>query len=115
HCPLTENNKGFVNQVSISKMKNGVIILNTSRGPLIQDEDLAQALKSGKVSATGLDVLSVEPPRAGNPLIGIPNCIITPHIAWITKESRIRLIETAISNLESYLTGENVNCVNEKK
>ena len=113
HCPLTEDNRGFINQSSISKMKDGVILLNTSRGPLIQDEDLAQALKSGKVFAAGLDVLSAEPPRADNPLIGLPNCMITPHIAWITQESRTRLIDTAISNLESYLTGKNVNCVNE--
>ena len=112
HCPLTEDNRGFINQSSISKMKDGVILLNTSRGPLIQDENLAQALKSGKVFAAGLDVLSVEPPGSGNPLIGIPNCIITPHIAWITRESRTRLIDTAISNLESHLGGENANCVN---
>jgi glycerate dehydrogenase len=73
---------------------------------------LAQALKSGKVSAAGLDVLSVEPPGEDNPLIGLSNCIVTPHIAWITRESRIRLIDTAVSNLESWLTGETVNCVN---
>lgn len=113
HCPLTEDNRGFINQSSISKMKSGVILLNTSRGPLVQEEDLAQALKSGKVFAAGLDVLSAEPPRAGNPLIGLPNCIITPHIAWITYESRTRLIDTAINNLEAYLAGKNVNCVNE--
>jgi len=112
HCPLTEDNEGFINQDTISKMKDGVILLNTSRGPLINDEDLAQALKSGKVFAAGLDVLSVEPPNGNNPLIGLPNCIITPHIAWITRESRTRLIETAISNVEAYLAGENTNCVN---
>jgi len=91
---------------------DGVSLLNTSRGPLINEEDLAQALKSGKVFAAGLDVLSLEPPEKSNPLIGLPNCIITPHIAWITKESRTRLIDTAVSNLESYLAGENINCVN---
>ena len=112
HCPLTEENRGFINSSSISKMKDGVILLNTSRGPLITDDDLAQALKSGKVAAAGLDVLTAEPPRNGNPLIGIPNCIITPHIAWITKESRTRLIETAGSNLEAFLNGEKINCVN---
>jgi len=112
HCPLKEENRGFINHSSISKMKDGVILLNTSRGPLIQDADLAQALKSGKVAAAGLDVLTVEPPREGNPLIGSPNCIITPHIAWITKESRTRLIDTAISNLVAILNGKNVNCVN---
>ena len=113
HCPLTEDNKGFINQNTISEMKNGVILLNTSRGPLINEEDLALALKSGKVFAAGLDVLSVEPPKDGNPLIGISNCIITPHIAWITRESRIRLIDAAISNLESYLAGGKLNCVNQ--
>ena len=114
HCPLTDNNKGFINQAAISKMKDGVILLNTSRGPLINEDDLAKALKSGKVFAAGLDVLSVEPPEGGNPLIDLPNCIITPHIAWITKESRSRLIDTAVSNLESWLVGENINCVNLK-
>lgn len=115
HCPLTENNRGMINRESISKMKDGVILLNTSRGPLINEEDLASALKSGKVSAAGLDVLSVEPPKDGNPLIGLPNCVITPHIAWITKESRVRLINTAVANLESYLSGENANCVNRRE
>ncbi len=114
HCPLTEDNRGFINQDAISKMKDGVILLNTSRGPLIDGEDLAQALNSGKVFAAGLDVLSAEPPKDGNPLIGLPNCVITPHIAWITRESRSRLIDTAISNLESWLAGTNINCVNLK-
>lgn len=113
HCPLTDSNKGFINHAAISKMKDGVILLNTSRGPLINEADLAQALKSGKVFAAGLDVLTVEPPRENNPLVGLPNCIITPHIAWITRESRTRLIDIAISNLESWLAGENSNCVNQ--
>lgn len=114
HCPLTKDNRGFINHSAISKMKNGVILLNTSRGPLIQEEDLAEALKSGKVFAAGLDVLSVEPPK-NNPLIGLSNCVIAPHIAWITKESRTRLIDTAVNNLESYLAGKNINCVNSFK
>ncbi len=113
HCPLTENNKGFINKAAISMMKNGVILLNTSRGPLINENDLASALISGKVSAAGLDVLSVEPPAGDNPLLGLPNCVITPHIAWSTKEARMRLI-IAISNLESWLNGNNSNCVNPK-
>lgn len=112
HCPLTENNRGFINQAAISKMKDGVILLNTSRGPLINEEDLAQALKSGKIFAAGLDVLTVEPPRESNPLVGLPNCIVTPHIAWITRESRTRLIDIAVSNLEAWVAGENINCVN---
>ncbi|HML37426.1 MAG TPA: D-2-hydroxyacid dehydrogenase [Bacillota bacterium] len=114
HCPLTEDKKGFINSDSISRMKDGVILLNTSRGPLINEEDLAQALKSGKVHAAGLDVLSVEPPKDGNPLMGIPNCLITPHIAWITREARTRLIDTAAVNLESWLAGGNINRVNPK-
>lgn len=111
HCPLTEENRGFINNHSISEMKDGVILLNTSRGPLVLDYDLADALRSGKVSAAGLDVLTTEPPRSGNPLIGLPNCIITPHIAWITKESRIRLIDTAVANLAAWLAGESINSV----
>jgi glycerate dehydrogenase len=114
HCPLTEDNRGFIDRNAISQMKDGVILLNTSRGPLVNDADLAHALQSGKVLAAGLDVLSVEPPREGNPLIGLPNCIITPHIAWITRESRTRLINTAVANLESWLAGKNTNCVNLK-
>ena len=113
HCPLTDENKGLINRTTISKMRDGVILLNTSRGPLVNETDLAQALKSGKIFAAGLDVLSVEPPK-DNPLIGLENCIITPHIAWITKESRIRLIDVAASNLESWLSGKNINCVNMK-
>lgn len=112
HCPLTDRNRGFINRDAISKMRDGVILLNTSRGPLINEEALAQALRSGKVYAAGLDVLSVEPPGDGNPLIGLPNCVITPHIAWITRESRIRLIEAAVMNLASWIAGEKVNCVN---
>ena len=103
HCPLTDDNQGFIDHTAISRMKNGVILLNTSRGPLINEEDLAQALKSGKVFAAGLDVLSAEPPMDSNPLIGLPNCIITPHIAWITRESRTRLINVAVSNLKAWL------------
>lgn len=111
HCPLTEDNRGFIDRNAIAKMKSGVILLNTSRGPLINEEDLAQALVSGRIFAAGLDVLSVEPPRNGNPLIGLSNCFITPHIAWITRESRIRLVETAVSNLGRWLAGERINCV----
>ena len=112
HCPLTENNRGFINSDTIRQMKDGVIILNTARGPLLNEADLADALKSGKVAFAGLDVLSSEPPREGNPLFGIPNCIITPHIAWNTKEARARLIQIAVDNLAFYQKGKNINCVN---
>ena len=112
HCPLTEERKGFINSHSIGEMKDGVILLNTARGPLVNEADLAVALKSGKVAAAGLDVLSAEPPREGSPLFGIPNCIITPHIAWNTKEARSRLINTAVSNLAAFTEGRKLNCVN---
>lgn len=113
HCPLTNENKGFINKNSISMMKDGVILLNTSRGPLINEYDLSDALKSGKIYAAGLDVLSIEPPLENNPLIGLPNCLITPHIAWITRESRSRLISMAVANLESYLKHDgHLNVVN---
>lgn len=111
HCPLTSNNKGFINRDSIAKMKHGVILLNTSRGPLINEEDLAAALRSGKVYGAGLDVLTIEPPKEDHPLIGLENCIITPHIAWITTESRMRLIHLAAENLKAYLRGEDLNSV----
>ncbi|MBR0600214.1 D-2-hydroxyacid dehydrogenase [Sinanaerobacter chloroacetimidivorans] len=115
HCPLTESNKGFINQSTLSKMKDGVILLNTSRGPLINEADLKRALETGKVYAAGLDVLSAEPPREGNPLIGMDSCIITPHIAWITKESRIRLIGIAAANLTAFAGGKELNSVNHLK
>ncbi len=111
HCPLTEESKHMICQNSIAKMKSGVIIINTSRGPLIDEEALAKGLTSGYIYGAGLDVLSVEPPE-NNPLIGLSNCIITPHIAWITKEARERLIQIAIDNLDSYLLGNPINCVN---
>ena len=109
HCALTDENMGIVNKESISKMKDNVIILNTSRGPLINETDLAEALKTGKISAAALDVLDKEPPRDGSPLIGLDNCIITPHIAWMTKQARQRLIDIAVSNVRSYTEGEKTN------
>ena len=93
-------------------MKDGVIILNNSRGPLIVEEDLAEALKSGKVAAAGLDVVSTEPIKTDNPLLGAPNCIITPNISWASKESRQRLMNFAVDNLVQYLNGTPVNVVN---
>ena len=93
-------------------MKDGVIILNNSRGPLIVEEDLRDALLSGKVAAAGLDVVSTEPIRKDNPLLGLNNCIITPHISWAPKESRRRLMDIAVENLRAYLSGNPVNVVN---
>ena len=111
HCRLTPENTGLINRDTIAKMKDGVIIINTARGPLINETDLREALLSGKVYAAALDVLSAEPMRADNPLLGLPNCIITPHIAWAARESRQRLLDTVIDNLKGYLAGKPQNTV----
>lgn len=112
HCPLFPETKEMINKASISKMKDGVIILNDSRGGLINEEDLKEALDSGKVAAAGVDVVSSEPVRGDNPLLKARNCIMTPHIAWASKESRQRLMDTAVSNLKAFLDGSPVNIVN---
>lgn len=112
HCPLLESTKGIINKDSIANMKDGAIIINTSRGPLIVEEDLAAALNSGKVYAAGVDVVSVEPIEDNNPLLKAKNIFITPHIAWAPKESRERLMDIAVNNLKSYLEGKPENIVN---
>lgn len=112
HCPLFPATERIINRETIRKMKDGVIILNNSRGPLIDEQDLADALNSGKVYAAGLDVVSTEPIRSDNPLLGAKNCIITPHISWAPKESRQRLMDIAVDNLKSYLAGKPQNVVN---
>ena len=112
HCPLFESTKGIICRDNIAKMKDGVIILNNSRGPLIVEEDLAEALNSGKVYAAGLDVVSTEPIRGDNPLLKAKNCIITPHMSWGAKESRERLMQIAADNLQAFLKGKPVNVVN---
>ncbi|NVN92336.1 MAG: D-2-hydroxyacid dehydrogenase [Desulfuromonadales bacterium] len=112
HCPLSEKTRGIINRNSIARMKDGVIIINTSRGGLIVEEDLAKALNKGKVYAAGLDVVSIEPVRADNPLLSANNCIITPHIAWAPVETRARLLNIAVDNLRSFLAGAPVNVVN---
>ena len=94
-------------------MKDGVILINNSRGPLIVEADLAQALKSGKVAAAALDVVSTEPIREDNPLLGLPNCLITPHISWAPKEARQRLMDIAVDNLRQFLQGKPINVVNQ--
>lgn len=111
HCPLFPSTKGLVNKETIAKMKDGVIILNNSRGPLIVEQDLADALNCGKVYAAGLDVVSVEPIKGDNPLLKAKNCIITPHISWAPKESRQRLMDIAAENLNMFIRGEPVNIV----
>jgi glycerate dehydrogenase len=112
HCPLFPETEGIINKDSIAKMKDGVIILNNSRGPLIVEQDLADALNSGKVYAAGLDVVSTEPIKGDNPLLKAKNCYITPHISWASKESRQRLMDVAVDNLRQYLNGTPVNVVN---
>ncbi|MCC6345310.1 MAG: D-2-hydroxyacid dehydrogenase [Bryobacterales bacterium] len=111
HCPLTPENKGLINAERLRLMKPSAFLLNTSRGPLVVDEDLAAALNTGVIAGAGLDVLSVEPPVAGNPLFTARNCIVTPHIAWATREARTRLMEVAVSNLAAFLQGAAVNVV----
>lgn len=112
HCPLFPETEGIINRENIAKMKDGVIILNNSRGPLIVEKDLAEALDSGKVAAAGLDVVSTEPIKGNNPLLKAKNCILTPHISWAPKESRQRLMDIAVDNLEMFLKGEVQNAVN---
>jgi len=111
HCPLVESTKGIINRKTISRMKDGVILINTSRGQLIVEEDLAEALKSGKIAAAGLDVLQTEPPPDNHPLLNLPNCTVTPHIAWAPREARIRLMKIAVDNLRAFLDGNPVNVV----
>jgi glycerate dehydrogenase len=112
HCPLFPATEGIINRQSIAKMKDGVILINNSRGPLIVEEDLAAALNSGKVYAAGLDVVSTEPIRPDNPLLKAKNCIITPHISWASRESRGRLMDIAVENLKAFIAGKPVNVVN---
>ena len=102
HCPLFESTKGIINKENIARMKDGVMIVNNSRGPLIVEEDLAEALNSGKVAGAAVDVVSTEPIKPGNPLLKAKNCIITPHISWAPKESRKRLMDIAADNLEKF-------------
>lgn len=112
HCPLFDDTKGIINKDTIAKMKDGVMIINTSRGPLVVEQDLTDGLNSGKVGYAALDVVSLEPIAATNPLLKAKNCIITPHIAWAPKESRVRLMKIAVDNLAAYISGSPVNVVN---
>ena len=112
HCPLFPSTQGIINKENIAKMKDGVIIINTSRGPLVVEQDLYDALESGKVYAAGVDVVSTEPIREDNVLLKAKNIFITPHIAWAPKESRMRLMDIAVENLAKFYAGEPVNVVN---
>ena len=112
HCPLFPENTGMINRESIAKMKPGVILINNARGGLIVEQDLADALNSGRVLAAGLDVVSTEPIRPDNPLLKAKNCLITPHISWAPKEARQRILDTTCENLRAFLAGSPVNVVN---
>ena len=112
HCPLFPSTEGIINKDNIAKMKDGVILINNSRGQLVVEQDLADALNSGKMAAAGLDVVYTEPIRGDNPLLKAKNCIITPHISWAPKESRQRIMDCAEANLKAYLAGAPINVVN---
>lgn len=114
HCPLSEENREMICRSTIEKMKPGVLILNTARGPLINEEDLKWGILSGKIGGAALDVASKEPLPADSPLLTVPGLIITPHIAWAPKEARERLMNTAVENLRAYLAGKSVNVVNKQ-
>lgn len=112
HMPLNEFSRGVINKENIAKMKDGVIIVNNSRGQMVVEQDLADALNSGKVAAAAVDVVSSEPITRDNPLLTAKNCIITPHISWASRECRQRIIECAIENAKAYLAGQCINIVN---
>lgn len=112
HCNLTPENTCMINKESIARMKDGVILINNARGQLINEQDVAAALNSGKMGAAGLDVVYTEPIRADNPLLKAKNCIITPHISWAPKESRQRIMDCAVANAKAYIDGAPINVVN---
>ena len=112
HCNLTPENEGMINKETIARMKDGVILINNARGQLLVEQDVADALNSGKMAAAGLDVVSTEPIRADNPLLGAKNCIITPHISWAPKESRQRIMNATAENIRAFLAGRPQNVVN---
>ena len=112
HCPLTETTRNLVSKERLSQMKPTAILINTSRGPVVDEYAVADALTSGSIAAYGADVLSIEPATADNPLLSAPNCFLTPHIAWATQEARTRLIATCINNIKSFIMGNVENQVN---
>ncbi|MBS4195697.1 NAD(P)-dependent oxidoreductase [Lederbergia citri] len=112
HCPLTPDTENLMNAERIALMKKSAFVINTSRGPLIDEQALAHALNEGSIAGAAVDVLSTEPPAADNPLLSARNCVITPHIAWATKEARERLMDIAVSNVQSFIKGNAVNIVN---
>lgn len=111
HCPLNEKNKGFINRSLLETMQPSALLVNTSRGPLINEDDLAEALNSGRIAGAALDVLSTEPPSPDNPLLKAKNCLITPHIGWATFEARSRLMQTVVDNIQAFLNKNPQNVI----
>ena len=111
HCPVTDSTRELVNAARLKQMKPNAILINTGRGPLVNEQDLADALNNGTIFAAGLDVLSQEPPRADNPLLTARNCYITPHIAWASAAARERLMQIMLDNIKAFLDGKPINSV----
>ncbi|WP_342321986.1 D-2-hydroxyacid dehydrogenase [Kosakonia sp. BYX6] len=114
HCPLTPETKGMINRAALQKMKKSVLLLNASRGDLVNEADLAEALNEGRIAGAAVDVLSKEPPSADNPLLSAKNCIITPHIAWASVEARGRILSTTVDNVKAFISGVSQNRVDQK-
>lgn len=114
HCPLTADTRHMVNAHRLGLMKKSAILINTGRGPLVDEQALADALNAGEIYAASVDVMSQEPPRADNPLLTARNCHFTPHIAWASKEARVRLMGIAVDNVRKFLAGQPVNVVNKQ-
>ena len=112
HCPLTESTREMINKDSLKQMKRGAILINTARGPLVNEQDVADALSSGYLAAYGADVMCAEPPSEDNPLFGVPNAYLTPHVAWATIEARRRLVNIAVANVKAFVDGVPQNVVN---
>lgn len=112
HCPLTDSTHHLINENTLTQMKSSAILINTGRGPLVDDQAVAEALHNGTIAAYGADVMTTEPPKASNPLLSAPYCYLTPHIAWATKEARIRLIDICTQNVKAWIDGEPINQVN---
>src|SRR4029079_6015675 len=111
HCPLSAETKHLVNAQRLGWMKPGAFLINTGRGPLVDEPALAEALNAGRIAGAGLDVLSVEPPPADNPLLSAKNCLVTPHMAWATREARSRLMDLVVENVEAFVAGSPRNVV----
>lgn len=112
HCPLTPETQGLVNAARLATMKPSAFLINTGRGPLVVEADLAEALRAGRIAGAAADVLSTEPPAADNPLLTAPNCLITPHLAWAARASRQRLMDAVVENVRAFFAGKPVNVVN---